>query len=93
MLCLSFKAQPRRYFEQMRIAVDATSNDRALATIDIPAVHLLAHAMPPVPATRVDVMLAQITTDGSSIPQQSAMLASVGVILRLNVTSWPRQYF
>jgi hypothetical protein len=49
----------------MWIAVGVTSDDRALATIDIPAVHLLAHAMPPVPATRADVMPVQITTNGS----------------------------
>jgi hypothetical protein len=65
----------------------------ALATIDIPAVPRLAHEMPPVPATRADVMPAQITTDGSLIHQLSAMLASVGVILHLNVTCWLRQYF
>jgi hypothetical protein len=77
----------------MWIAVGATSDDRALATIDIPAVPLLAHAMPPVPANCAAVMLAQITTDGSLIHPLSATLASIGVILLLNVTSWPKPYF
>ena len=93
MLCLSFRALPRRYFERRWIAVGATSNAMALATIDIPAVPRLAHEMPPVPATRADDMPAQITTNGSLIHQLSAMLASVGVILHLNMTCWPKQYF
>jgi len=77
----------------MWIAVGGTSNARALAKIDIPAVHRLAHAMPPVPATRADGMPAQITTNGSLIHPLSVTLASEGGILHLNVTSWPRQYF
>ena len=93
MLCPSSRALPQWYFEWRWIAAGVTSNAMALATIDIPAVPRLAHEMPPVPATRADVMPAQITTDGSLIHQLSAMLASVGVILHLNVTCWPRQYF
>ena len=68
-LCLSFRALPRRYFERIWIAVGAKSVARALATIDIPGVHLLAHAMPTIPATRADAMPARITTDGSLIPR------------------------
>ncbi len=89
MLCPSSRALPRRYFERGWIAAGATSDAMALATIDIPAVPRLAHEMPPVPATRADVMPAQITTNGSLIHQLSAMLASVGVILHLNVSHPP----
>ena len=56
-------------FRTVWTAVGVNSVTRALAAIDFPGVRLLSHAMPPLPATRADTMPAQITTDGSSIPQ------------------------
>ena len=58
----SFRALPRRYFERIWIAVGTKYVARALVTIDIPGVHLVAHRMPTDPAIRAGTMPARTTT-------------------------------
>ena len=65
----SFRALPQRYFKRMWIAVGATYVARALVTIDIPGIHLVAHGTPTDPVTCAGTMSALIITDGSLIPR------------------------